>query len=144
MWVMRRALHSAPRRHRLSTKADAPAPSWAERNRNNLIHVSLSGAMFFMSIHLVNMKHQAEDMETELREQLHAATLARELMIRRAPELAREAGLPASSLAKFEAALQSLAAQPDGGAGASAALASAAAPPPPGAATSVGAAKAVW
>ena len=125
MW--RRGCALAPRvhvrpprqQHRLrsmATQADVSAQesSWAQRNRHNIIHVGLSGSLFFISMQLVNKRNQAEDMETELREQLRITALARETILKRAPELAREAGLPASSLTKFELSLRSLAAQPDG------------------------------
>lgn len=128
-------------------KAAADNPGFLEGNRNRIVYVCFSGALFMMSIHLTNLRHKADDMEAELRNQLRAATLVRQTILLRAPLLAREAGLPAAKQEAFAASLQSLATEADADpAGVAAAAAASVAKPAPTAAPGASAprAAAVW
>ena len=86
---------------------------WVEQRRDKIIHVCLSGISVVLSMQLVNNSHRADDREAELLGALKHATRTRQQLLRRAPQLARDAGLPAAAQPVFEASLLGLAAQLD-------------------------------
>ena len=82
--------------------------AWVEHNKHNVAHMGLSFICCYTAMQLVNSRRQAEMDESELREQVRDATLARKALLQRLPALARETGLPAKSASKFEAGLAAL------------------------------------
>jgi hypothetical protein len=97
---------------RLSTKAAENGSGtwreWVQKRRHNLIHVGFSGTLVMISMQLVNTKHRAEDIQADLNERLQAAVIVQQMLLKRAPSLAVDAGLPHAATGKFEASLQAL------------------------------------
>ena len=79
-----------------------------EQRRHTIIHVCLSGITVMLSMSLVNNAHKAEDNEAELRAQLQEEARVRKALLRRAPKIAIESGLPPSAESAFERALYHL------------------------------------
>lgn len=81
---------------------------WIEQRRHGVIHVCLSGITVMLSLQLVNAAHKAEDTEVELRGLLKEEARVRKALLKRAPALACDAGLPAAKRERFEKSLYAL------------------------------------
>ena len=81
---------------------------WVDERKHTLNYVLFSGTLVFVSLHLVNTRHKADDAQAELQLQLDKQDYARRLLVQSVPLVAREAGLPAAKQAEFETSLRSL------------------------------------
>ena len=96
---------------RRSMSSEAPKQSagfaaWFQHNKATVSNVGLSFVCFMTALKLYNVRREAEEDEAELRHQLRDATLARTALLQQLPGIAREAGLPAKAMGKFETILQ--------------------------------------
>jgi len=125
------------RRGMCSAPGDSTWSSWIKHRKHNIVQLLLSGSLMCAYGHSVNLRNRADDVETELIERLRASTIARRATLQRAPELAREMGLPKAAEAKFRAALEELDTQYEADPKSASALLAKAKPVPvtPGAAT---------
>ena len=92
----------------LRAPAAATQKGFLERNKTPIAFVLMSGISVTLAGHAVNMRNRADEIEAELLEQLRASVDARNGLVLRAPELAREMGLPARAEGTFREALQKL------------------------------------
>ena len=114
-------LRVAAARRCLSSKASSSSSSgggntwgeWLQVRRHPLLYTGFSGILTFISLHLVNTRHRADDAEAALASELDKQAQARHLLLKNVPVLARDAGLPASKQGPFEVSLRTLLSQID-------------------------------